>query len=92
MAMPRNSVWRVDIIRKGYSNKAGYYFEEYSSDFFLHFIFLIVCNYNIQAKNCQQIKFIVFICSVFEPPRGKTNNVVSEQVRLKPACTSTEKS
>ena len=25
-----------------------------------------------------------------EPPRGKTNNVVSEQVRHKPACTSTE--
>ena len=28
----------------------------------------------------------------FEPPRGKTNNVVSEQVRHKPTCTSTEKS
>ena len=27
-----------------------------------------------------------------EPPRGKTNNVVSEQVRHKPACTRTEKS
>ena len=26
-----------------------------------------------------------------EPPRGKTNNVVSEQVRHKPACKSTEK-
>ena len=25
-----------------------------------------------------------------EPPRGKTNNVVSEQVRHKPACTATE--
>ena len=30
--------------------------------------------------------------SLFEPPRGKTNNVVSEQVRHKPACTSKEKS
>ena len=29
---------------------------------------------------------------IFEPPRGKTNNVVSEQVPHKPACTSTEKS
>ena len=29
---------------------------------------------------------------IFKPPRGKTNNVVSEQVRHKPACTSTEKS
>ena len=28
----------------------------------------------------------------YEPPRGKTNNVVSEQVRNKPTCTSTEKS
>ena len=27
-----------------------------------------------------------------KPPRGKTNNVVSEQVRHKPACTSTGKS
>ena len=25
----------------------------------------------------------------YEPPRGKTNNVVIEQVRHKPACTST---
>ena len=25
-----------------------------------------------------------------DPPRGKTNNVVSEQVRRKPACTVTE--
>ena len=30
--------------------------------------------------------------STNEPPRGKTNNVVSEQVRHKPTCTSTEKS
>ena len=28
----------------------------------------------------------------FEPPRGRTNNVVSVQVHHKPACTSTEKS
>ena len=27
---------------------------------------------------------------IIEPPRGKTNNVVSEQVRHKPSCTSTE--
>ena len=26
------------------------------------------------------------------PPRGKTDNVVSDQLRHKPACTSTEKS
>ena len=29
-------------------------------------------------------------CKISEPPRGKTNNVVSEQVRHKPACTATE--
>ena len=28
--------------------------------------------------------------SVFEPPRWKTDNVVSEQVRHKPTCTVTE--
>ena len=32
------------------------------------------------------------ITLIYEPPRGKTNNVVSEQVRHKPGCTSTEKS
>ena len=26
----------------------------------------------------------------FKPPRGKTNNVVSDQVMHKPACTATE--
>ena len=28
--------------------------------------------------------------NTFEPPRGKTNNMVSEQARHKPACTVTE--
>ena len=28
--------------------------------------------------------------SPYEPPRGKTNNVVSEQVRHKPACIAIE--
>ena len=32
------------------------------------------------------------ICTTFEPPRWKTNNVVYEQVRHKLTCTSTEKS
>ena len=27
---------------------------------------------------------------IIEPPRGKTNNVVFEQIRHKPACTATE--
>ena len=29
---------------------------------------------------------------IYEPPHGKTNNVVSDQVRHKPTCTSTEDS
>ena len=36
--------------------------------------------------------YVLKLHKTFEPPRGKTNNVVSEQVRLKPACTVTEKS
>ena len=31
-------------------------------------------------------------CMTVQPPRGKTNKVVSEQARHKLACTSTEKS
>ena len=35
---------------------------------------------------------IVSLSKTYEPSRGKTNNVVSEEVRHKPVCTSTEKS
>ena len=31
------------------------------------------------------------LLNTFEPPRGKTKNVVSEQVRHKPTCKVTEK-
>ena len=31
-----------------------------------------------------------FVSETNEPPRGKTNNVVSEQVRHKLGCTATE--
>ena len=31
-----------------------------------------------------------YISKPLEPPRWKTNNVVSEQVRHKPSCTSSE--
>ena len=51
-------------------------------------------------KSCVQMKqkskvmrqLMQLSYSQFEPPRGKTNNVVSEQVRHKPGCTSTENS
>ena len=32
----------------------------------------------------------IAVTPIYEPPLGKTNNVVSEQVRHKPACTATE--
>ena len=40
-------------------------------------------NYSIQALT-DPVNWAI------EPPRGKTNNVVSDQVRHKPSCTSTE--
>ena len=49
------------------------------------------------VENCSySFKEWIMLChrvgslNTFEPPRGKTKNVVSEQVRHKPACTSTE--
>ena len=48
----------------------------------VHFKF--ICFEFFLFRRCQLVRI--------EPPRGKTNNVVSEQVRHKPACTSTEKS
>ena len=44
----------------------------------------IAIKYHLVFLNLQKHKY--------EPPRGKTNNVVSEQVRHKPTCTVTEKS
>ena len=35
---------------------------------------------------------VAFFNAIIEPPRGKANNVVFEQVRHKPTCTVTEKS
>ena len=39
-----------------------------------------------------ELTICTYTRKTYEPPRGKTNNVVSEQVRHKPTCTSTEKS
>ena len=48
------------------------------------------------SRVAAQIAFLhnvlIYSSGSFEPPRGKTNNVVPEQVRHKPACTSTGKS
>ena len=45
-----------------------------------------------KKKKCNQYGRTLAFGITFEPPRGKTNNMVSEQVRHKPACTSTGKS
>ena len=46
-------------------------------------------DYYVIKKTCDSCKY-TFCKAIFEPPRGKTNNVVSEQVRHKQGCTSTE--
>ena len=54
----------------------------------------------LRTTSCRlQKKYVVFPgitmdykTDINESPRGKTNNVVSDQVQHKPACTSTEKS
>ena len=46
----------------------------------------------IAAEDAVLVKVVILGNSIFEPPHGKTNNVVFEQVGHKPACTSTEKS
>ena len=44
--------------------------------------------FKVLQKCC--VEFAGQVMYKFEPPRGKTSNVVSEQVRHKPRCTSTE--
>ena len=47
--------------------------------------------YGIEVVNGNTCSLYTSTCRfTFEPPRGKTNNVVSEQVQHKPACTATE--
>ena len=48
--------------------------------------------FNYTSPRALVITFIEVISNLktFEPPRRKTNNVVSEQVRHRPACTVTE--
>ena len=45
-----------------------------------------------QSNTAYMYIFSMKLDNTCEPPRGKTNNVVSKQVRHKPICTSTEKS
>ena len=48
-------------------------------------------NLNFRSRSHTLVIYFI-IPHIYEPPRGKTNNVVSHQVRHKLACTSTEKS
>ena len=56
--------------------------------------FLQTCwNNSIRSDNfaiCLPENNLNELSLINESPRGKTNNVVSEQVRHKPACTATE--
>ena len=63
----------------------------YSSILIAHVIdFVLIINIQVFDPNTI-VPLIPDIRSLIcEPPRGKTNNVVSEQVRHKPSCTSTE--
>ena len=45
-----------------------------------------------QSKDGDLLTSSYALCMHFEPPRGKTNNVVSDQVLHKPYCTVTEDS
>ena len=49
-------------------------------------------SFNINIFCLQNNQAQAQIVILYEPPQGKTNNVVSEQVRHKPFCPSTEKS
>ena len=44
-----------------------------------------------RPKNVMPDSRAIHLLLIYEPPRGKTNNVVSEQVRHKPTCTVTKK-
>ena len=54
--------------------------------------FIMYVHVLIKCASCGHM--ILMLCAeaiaIFEPSRGKTNNVVSEQVGHKPGCTSTE--
>ena len=51
-----------------------------------------VCIQNCLLICCIPAGHFEVLTGIIEPPHVKTNNVVSEQVRHKPTCTSTEKS
>ena len=47
-------------------------------------------NQSMTRQLHQKTCVLLMVC-IFEPPREKTNNVVSDQVRHKPVCTVIEK-
>ena len=69
---------------------------QHSKQIFI-FLYIILKQSLVNSRN--EVKTIKIIENIIEPnkntnepPRGKTNNVVSEQVRHKPTCTVAEKS
>ena len=79
-----------------YTNKCFNVLRDFSFPFALRDIFTAFskCHigYTILRTLHLHAGMNITVMNIYEPPRGKTNNVVSEQVRHKPACTSTEKS
>ena len=60
-------------------------------------VYLYLMNYAKSQPDMaiMAVNTFVKVCAArctYEPPRGKTNNVVSDQVRHKPDCTVREKS
>ena len=50
----------------------------------------LIGNIEDQFFHIMAHKIVLLLLQKYEPPRGKTNNMLSEQVGHKPACTATE--
>ena len=71
-------------------------FQQKFFDIFLIFAQNIDCGYTLEPPrrggSNEYPQAMYQDCASTEPPPGKTNNVVSDQVRHKPTCTVTEDS
>ena len=51
---------------------------------------VVFCDRKLSSNVSSDTDAVVIVVAAYEPPHGKTNNVVSEQARHKTACTATE--
>ena len=89
-----NMLWNetglLKTIESSMNGRMGYYMTQSNTVWLL---WRTVSQFDTSAADMSAAGFrILAFPASGEPPRGKTNNVVSEQVRHKPVCTSTEKS